>query len=84
MTTTKTQTYWEREDQMVVCIDHAGAYLTSAIASNPKADQHDTPLGEYYRLSDSDVAEIQQMREEFNLPTSDTICEICISNARNK
>lgn len=84
MTTTKTQTYWERHDQMVVCIDHAGMYLTEAIKAHPRARQHQTPIGEFYKLSNDDVAEIQQMREEFNLPTSDTICEICISNARNK
>jgi hypothetical protein len=74
-----TTQYWENDQQMVTCLDHAGAYLQAAIAEHPRAKTHNTPLGEWIRLSADEISEIHQMREEFNLPTSDSICEVCNS-----
>jgi len=74
-----THTYWENDQQRVTCVDHAGSYLQASIQQRPRAKTHRTPLGEWMLLSSSDVAEIHEMRREFDLPTSDSICEICNS-----
>lgn len=41
---------WMDQGGMVLCEQHSGRYLRAAIAENPRADRHVTPLGFYELL----------------------------------
>lgn len=82
MTTTHTQQYWSDEIQgTIYCVDHAGSYLTHAIQSNPTARRHITPLGDWSRMTDAEVAEFREFLADEAGIITDSICEQCMHNA---
>lgn len=56
---------WVDDNGTVLCENHAGTYLTSAIQSNNQAIQHRTPLGTW-------CAYYTNLRGGANL-----VCEVC-------
>lgn len=62
-------TYWSNPNGAIICSNHAGNYLRSAIQAHPKRMEHDTPLGTYELISDE---EIEWCEEEFGYS-----CETC-------
>jgi len=67
---TTSHTHWMNvQSGMLLCSDHAGTYLASAIAAHPKRKSHDTPLGTWERLN---TAEVEYLASEFGY-----LCETC-------
>lgn len=61
---------WANETNGAIsCEDHAGAYLTAAIKSRPKARTHSTPLGKWVAMSPAWIAD---MTAEFGC-----VCDGC-------
>jgi hypothetical protein len=73
--TTTTRTYWENDNGAIYCQEHLGNYMRAATAANPKALEHSTPLGSYYKLSKSDLVEILESLTELNMGSE--CCETC-------
>lgn len=59
---------WTDDGGQILCADHAGGYLTSAIAARPRARQHRTPLGTWDRVTAVEIAADPTL----------WICETCV------
>lgn len=68
---TYTTRLWANDNGAIVCEEHAGAYLRSAIEARPKARTHKTPLGTNYMMTDAEVAEFMEACEVT------VVCESC-------
>lgn len=71
---TKTQTFWADTNGRIVCENHGGNYLQSAIASKPKAKKHSTPITIWEKLSEDEVQEVRSWNAE--------VCETCHCNSK--
>jgi hypothetical protein len=60
-----TQRLWVEDNGTVLCDEHGGTYLTSAIQQKPKAIKHRTPLGTW------------RAYYTHLLGGADLVCEIC-------
>jgi hypothetical protein len=67
-------TLWSDDNGQLVCTDHAGAYLTAAIAARPKARTHRTPLGRWAQV---DRDELVAAFAAADIPASAADCETC-------
>ena len=71
----KTRTYWENDNGAIYCENHLGSYMTAAITANPKARTHHTPLGTWYRLTATEIADFQAYMTEHQ--SNPECCETC-------
>jgi hypothetical protein len=71
--------YWESQNGMIMCEEHAGRELSSLIAQSPKARSHWTPRGTYYKMSKTEVQEMTELVSTFR----EHLCEVCNHESRN-
>lgn len=67
--------YWSDPNGSVMCVDHVGNYLRSALESNPALVEVDTPLGLMVRMDDDEVADFVEFVHSRIGDAS--ICEEC-------
>lgn len=53
-TITQTRQVWIDVNGRVVCLAHAGVYLTASIEAHPHSKVHDTPLANWMRYDENE------------------------------
>jgi hypothetical protein len=54
--TTTTAAYWMNSNGMILCADHAGHSLQSAIEAKPNASRHSTDSDKWTRVTDESIS----------------------------
>jgi len=65
------RTMWIDDNGRILCAQHAGSYLRTAIDARPRARTHRTPIGTWDRM---DAMFIEEWEREIGAPPS---CESC-------